>query len=322
MTEWNTHRPPAPASGDLHTYNNMTYRARQEADKSWVWDAIRDTAGASHGANTGGLIDVFDISIHQSTGGSGSHTVPNYVAGQRLLALHPARYWGGSTGGADESSNHIHELPAAKVYDSKETLNMWNDKGTIRWYTDSDIDEARTILRFGPVSADQLAEISDTNYANLLKRVETLESTSGNSGNQATGIYTGGGNGSYTTTVNLGFRPKVVRLIEDAANVMLYEDSAGYLTGVLNFWRGSSGKKVYDNQSGDWIAVTSLGYDTDSPGKRITTNYLNWVEAAFKFTDTGFEISTSRPAGMNASNELKFRPYFGRRDGMYIAASG
>ena len=163
--------------------------------------------------------------------------------------------------------------------------------------------------------------VPDNNYANLLKRVETLESTSGNSGNQATGIYTGRGSGSYTTTVNLGFRPKVVRLIEGSANVMLYEDSAGYLTGALNFWKGNGGQ--YDTASGDWVAVPSLGYQTSWPnaGKRITVTTQNWVDAAFKFTDTGFEISTSRPSGMGGRlTTLDERPFFGRLDGMYIAA--
>ncbi len=163
--------------------------------------------------------------------------------------------------------------------------------------------------------------VPDNNYANLLKRVETLESTSGNSGNQATGVYTGRGSGSYTTTVNLGFRPKVVRLIEGSANVMLYEDSAGYLTGALNFWRGTD--MVHSTGTGDWVTVPYLGYYGKWPniGKRITAIHQNWVEAAFKFTDTGFEISTSRPGGMGGRlTDLDERPFFGRDDGMYIAA--
>ena len=159
--------------------------------------------------------------------------------------------------------------------------------------------------------------VPDNNYANLLKRVETLESTSGGSGNQATGIYTGRGNGSYTTTVNLGFRPKVVQLIERSANVMLYEDSAGHLTGSLNWWTGTGGK--YDDGRGDWMSVRRLGY-TDR-GVRITHATGQWVDAAFKFTDTGFEISTSRPPGMGGRlTGLDERPFFGRNDGMYIAA--
>ena len=161
MTEWNTTRPGSPAPGDLHTYNNVTYRARKENDSIWVWDAVTGNAGASHDhdgladrvtalensddASSSGLIDVFDITINSNQ--NQSYTVPNYVAGQRLLAMHPQN-------SSTNLAKHMHELPTTQVYDSVRTLNMWNDKGTIRWYNTTSFTPTayRTILRFGPAS--------------------------------------------------------------------------------------------------------------------------------------------------------------------------
>lgn len=167
--------------------------------------------------------------------------------------------------------------------------------------------------------------VPDNNYANLLKRVETLESTSGSSGNQATGFYTGTSLNS-SITINLGFRPKILHLVEGADSVTLYEDSAGYLTGNLTYARpnSSSGLSSLANSS-SIVVVHKLGYYENWPrtGDRIINANENWTEAAFKFTDTGFEISTSRPSGMghklNRPQNAE-RPYFGTKSGMYIAA--
>lgn len=126
--------PASPGEGDLWFDEGVAsmYVYVAAPTNAWIQANPASSSGAASGGG-GGLIDTHDIEVH--SGGAQSHTIPNYVVGQRLYILQP----GGSLNGTGARMKLIPAGPASSypgVLAGSPFIYIWanSDTGVVSWW--------------------------------------------------------------------------------------------------------------------------------------------------------------------------------------------